>query len=70
MTKEILENIFNPFYTTKPGGTGVGLAVTQQIIDEHEGQLKANSKVGKGTTFSVYLLLPCDEEKPDSVDVP
>jgi hypothetical protein len=70
MTKEILENIFNPFYTTKPGGTGVGLAVTQQIIDEHEGQLKANSKVGKGTTFSVYLLLPCDEEKPDSMDMP
>ncbi|MGR3311533.1 MAG: ATP-binding protein [Candidatus Brocadiales bacterium] len=62
MTPEVLENIFSPFYTTKAGGTGVGLTVTQQILDEHEGQLKANSKVGKGTTFSVYLPMMCAEK--------
>lgn len=63
MTQEVMENIFVPFYTTKPGGTGVGLAVTHQIIDEHEGQLKVKSEVGRGTTFSVYLPVMCDEKK-------
>lgn len=64
MTPKVLENIFVPFFTTKPGGTGVGLVVTQQIIDEHEGQLKVKSEVGKGTTFSVYLPVMADAEKP------
>lgn len=64
MTPEVLDNIFVPFFTTKPGGTGVGLTVTQQIIDEHEGQLKVKSEAGKGTTFSVYLPMVCDEKEP------
>lgn len=69
MTPEVLDNIFNPFYTTKPEGTGVGLAVTHQIIDEHEGRLKVMSAVGRGTTFSVYLPLICDQEEPSNTDV-
>lgn len=69
MTPQVLENIFIPFYTTKPGGTGVGLAVSHQIIDEHKGQLKVKSEVGKGTTFSVYLPVTHDGKKQNGAYV-
>jgi len=47
--------IFNPFYTTKLSGTGLGLAITKRIIEEHKGRIEVDSKVGKGTTFRVFL---------------
>jgi signal transduction histidine kinase len=50
-----LENIFNPFFTTKDAGTGLGLMVIQGIIQDHEGWVEVNSEVGKGSTFKVYL---------------
>ena len=49
------EKIFEPFYTTKQGGTGLGLATCFRIIEEHNGQIELESIVGKGSTFSVYL---------------
>ena len=52
---EHLENIFNPFFTTKPQGTGLGLAIVSKIIDEHEGRINVFSEAGKGTTFEVTL---------------
>jgi signal transduction histidine kinase len=55
MAREVLENIFNPFFTTKDAGTGLGLMVTQGIIQDHEGWVEVNSEVGKGSTFKVYL---------------
>lgn len=54
---EILDRISDPFFTTKdPGvGTGLGLFITYQIIDEHGGKIEVRSQVGKGTVFTVFL---------------
>lgn len=57
MTAEILQNIFVPFFTTKVDGTGVGLAVSQKIIDDHGGHIEVKSELQSGTTFSIYLPL-------------
>jgi PAS domain S-box-containing protein len=54
---EDLKNIFNPFFTTKSQGTGLGLAVTHKIIQEHEGRVKVESVWGGGTVFRIYLPL-------------
>lgn len=54
---EDLKNIFNPFFTTKPQGTGLGLAVTHKIIQEHNGKVKVESVWGGGTAFKIYLPL-------------
>lgn len=48
-------NIFVPFFTTKPKGIGLGLAVCHQLVEEHEGDIRVRSENGKGTIFSVYL---------------
>ena len=53
-----LETIFNPFFTTKPTGVGLGLPIVQKIVDEHGGRLTVDSEEGQGSTFRVYL--PCE----------
>ncbi len=55
--KENLNQIFDPGYTTKgvSVGTGLGLAICYQIIQEHKGEIKVRSEVGKGTTFKIML---------------
>jgi len=57
MAKEVVEQIFDPFYSTKQGGTGLGLTVSRGIIEDHEGWIDVESEIGKGSTFRVYL--PC-----------
>ncbi len=57
MTKEVVENVFTPYYTTKNDGTGLGLAIVERIIFTHKGRIKVYSKLGKGTTFIVDLPL-------------
>jgi two-component system sensor histidine kinase AtoS len=52
---EQLEALFTPFYTTKPKGTGLGLALTHKIIEEHRGHIRISSKVGQGTVVTVTL---------------
>jgi signal transduction histidine kinase len=50
-----LENIFNPFFTTKPHGVGLGLAIVAKIVDEHQGRIQVFSEAGAGTTFEMTL---------------
>jgi two-component system, NtrC family, sensor histidine kinase HydH len=52
-----LESIFNPFYTTKSEGVGLGLAIVSKIVDEHGGQIAVESTPGEGSVFRVYLPL-------------
>lgn len=56
-----LENIFNPFFTTKPEGTGLGLPIVSKIVDEHHGRVAVFSEPGAGTTFE--LTLPKEQLK-------
>lgn len=57
MTEEVKKNLFTPYYTTKAKGTGLGLALCHQIIEEHEGNIIVESEIGKGTCFSIHLPL-------------
>jgi two-component system sensor histidine kinase HydH len=50
-----LENIFNPFFTTKKEGVGLGLAIVSKIVGEHQGRILVESEVGQGTIFRVLL---------------
>ena len=51
-----IQTILDPFYTTKPGGMGMGLSISRSILQAHEGRLWATAKDGPGTTF--YFTLP------------
>jgi PAS domain S-box-containing protein len=52
---QVLPHIFDPFYSTKPDGLGLGLFVTQNIVEEHGGSIEVESESGAGTTFTVWL---------------
>jgi signal transduction histidine kinase len=51
----IIDDIFNPFFTTKDRGTGLGLAISNKIVMNHQGHIEVRNFVGKGATFTVYL---------------
>jgi len=55
MPKDVLDNIFKPFFTTKAKGTGFGLYTSKRIVDAHGGSISVESEVGKGTTFTIRI---------------
>ncbi|MFQ6084296.1 MAG: ATP-binding protein, partial [Candidatus Aminicenantia bacterium] len=55
MEKDLLEKVFQPYFSTKDIGTGLGLPIAKKIIEEHGGQIKALSKLGEGTTVVIKL---------------
>ena len=57
ITAATLVQMFEPLYTTKPGGTGLGLYIVQEIVAAHGGHVTVESVVGQGTTFTVTLPL-------------
>jgi len=60
--------IFDPFYTTRSGGTGLGLANVERIIRAHDGRIDVQSTPGEGTTFTIFLPLQGPVDKPASED--
>jgi signal transduction histidine kinase len=52
-----LESIFNPFFTTKPRGVGLGLAMVSRYIDNHGGKITVTSRPGEGAAFRIHLPL-------------
>jgi signal transduction histidine kinase len=58
MSEETLAKMWQPYFTTKAGGTGLGLPTTRRIVDAHGGRIEVFSEVGKGTDF--VLILPLE----------
>ena len=52
--EENLHRLFDPFFTTRPEGHGIGLAMVQQLVTQHGGEIKVSSTVGDGTTFRIW----------------
>jgi signal transduction histidine kinase len=55
MPPDVVEKVFVPFYTTKIGGTGLGMVFVRQIVDEHRGVITLESRVGRGTVVTIRL---------------
>jgi len=55
MDEETLKNLFNPFFTTKDKGAGLGMALTRKIIEDHQGTIEVMSEKGIGTIFVIRL---------------
>jgi signal transduction histidine kinase len=55
MTSEVQKHIYDPFFSTKAKGSGVGMYVVQKIVQNHRGTIEFDTVEGKGTTFHLYL---------------
>jgi len=66
--QEQINSIFEPFYTTKGKGSGLGLMIVQRIIRAHGGRMEIESRIGQGTTFRIWL--PVRERKPRLLEAP
>jgi signal transduction histidine kinase len=62
MDGELVSRIFDPFFSTKETGSGLGLPITHQVIAEHGGVIECRSRPGEGTTFSIWLPVAAPEE--------
>jgi signal transduction histidine kinase len=65
IARDRLDRIFDPFYTTRTGGTGLGLANVERIVRAHGGEVGVNSTQGKGTTFTLRFPLASAVVEPD-----
>lgn len=57
MPPEVVTRIFEPYFTTKVGGTGLGMVFVRQIVDEHRGTISLESEAGHGTIVTIRLPL-------------
>ncbi len=62
--KESFDSIFEPYFTTKGAGSGLGLSVVFRIIEKHKGRIVVSSKQGKGSTFCIFLPADHSKSKP------
>ena len=62
------ERLFEPFATTKPGGTGLGLSVVLGVVQSHGGTVEAWGNASSGTTFTINLPLAAEEAVDDQPD--
>jgi signal transduction histidine kinase len=63
---EDLKKLFDPFFSTKEGGLGLGLSIAHRIIDQHHGKIEVESHPGEGTAF--HLWLPLNQQKEKDAD--
>ena len=63
IAQEDIAKIFQPYFTTKDVGIGLGLAITERIIKEHGGEILVESSPGQGTTFTVVLPLQQEQQE-------
>lgn len=68
MTREVMTKVFEPLFTTKRSGTGLGLAVAHQVIDRHGGSIHVDSRPGAGTTFHLFLPRTQAAAEPLAID--
>jgi signal transduction histidine kinase len=62
IAKEIQDKIFNPFFTSRERGTGLGLSLVKKIVSLHNGRIELESELNKGTTFRIHLPLKLEPE--------
>jgi len=68
MSKQSMKQMFDPFYTTKAGGTGLGMSTVFQIIEMHRGRINVESELGRGTAFTIDIpaeLKSLDDRRRD-----
>ena len=63
MSEESLSKIFEPYYTTKANGTGLGMTMVYKIIKEFSGEIIVDSEEGKGTAFTITFPIPQKDVK-------
>ncbi len=69
MTPEVQARLFDPFFTTKKAGRGLGMSAIAGIVHSHDGALRVRSKIGQGTTVTVFLPAVAPPEKPSQADI-